>query len=229
MRHAVQKHMMDGAMAVVVVAAENATANGVAFKLGYVEPMFAAYLAEDWIGWALAYVTLTMPVLVVIVAVISKVFYSRDLVFLIAGYVVSELCNLLLKYLINLPRPPCSPLDSLGFPSSHAQGAFYFALSLTFAMRPWWGLDSRKWRFHTFWLYFWTAIVWIWAPLVAYSRVYLCYHTVLQVSVGAILGLVFAFLWWMLWWFAFAHSGIPFQPKTLMCCNPFGQCYVNYR
>ena len=72
-----------------------------------------------------------------------------------------------------------------GFISSHATNCFAIAAYVTFAL---------KGRFR----FFRSGIMYLWAVLIAYSRVYLGKHFVGDVVCGAIWGVLLAFLMWRL-------------------------------
>ena len=197
-------------------------------EIGFIEPFLAAYVYTDYVGWVLAYVTLTLPILVVLIAVFSKVYYAREFLVILLGLSVNELVNFLLKIAVKDPRPHNAPVSylhhSYGFPSSHAQAAFFLAVVLLFAIRKRWALSPNgvqyRLRLRPGWTLFWTIVLVLWAPLVAFSRYYLHYHTLIQVVVGAFLGTVFGWLWWSVWWFALNESQLIVRDRWLFIWNP---------
>lgn len=116
---------------------------------------------------------------------------------LIQGHALAA-TNRVLKHAIRQARPPstCEALGMCskpGMPSSHAQIIFYaFSIFMLQLIR------HRQAKLHsTFWQLEWgiKALVYLAiSVLVAYSRVYLGYHTVLQVVAGSAAGAVMAAL-----------------------------------
>lgn len=76
---------------------------------------------------------------------------------------------------------------SFSFFSAHAANAFGLACCTTVAFRS--GLDYNRWSTTPRWLKAYTIWMFIWAPLVAISRVFVGKHYLGDVLVGALVGL----------------------------------------
>jgi len=113
--------------------------------------------------------------------------------FFALGLIVSQFINEFIKTSVEQARPETCALlemcDSHGWPSSHSQYMFFFAVYFTLLTYKKIGLLSRK--------QMWMAVLVVWplALLTMYSRVYLRYHSVSQVFAGAGLGVFLGGLW----------------------------------
>lgn len=122
---------------------------------------------------------------------------------LFAGQLGCEALNFALKRLIKEERPRRMNGKGYGMPSSHAQFVAYFAVSLAlfllFRHRP--PSPRVRRRNHTPMSLperaLWSAVAVAVAALVAWSRVYLNYHTEKQVLVGCAAGTVSAVGWFV--------------------------------
>jgi dolichyldiphosphatase len=127
-----------------------------------------------------------------------------EIVLLGAGQFACEVLNFALKRLIKEERPPRMNGKGYGMPSSHAQFVTFFAVSmalfLLFRHRPP-GSGQRR-RNHTPMTMaeraFWSVVGLIGALTIAWSRVYLNYHTEKQVLVGCAAGSVIAVTWFII-------------------------------
>ncbi|KAI5865445.1 PAP2-domain-containing protein [Durotheca rogersii] len=126
-----------------------------------------------------------------------------EIALLFAGQLACEALNFGLKRLIKEERPRRMNGKGYGMPSSHAQFVAYFAVSLALFLLvrhrpPHPGVRRRN---HTPMglpeRLFWSAVVLTAAAAVAWSRVYLNYHTGRQVLVGAAAGTVSALGWFL--------------------------------
>lgn len=178
---------------------------------------YIVYETGDSFGAFLGYMSLSIQFLAAALLISSLIVQSKFLLAITIGYFLDELVNFLLKIAIRQPRPINSPVTGYGFPSSHAQGAFFLLTIITITMlinlepfgKP---IHSRKWHYENWW--FFTLIIKViswrvfeivailimatWAVFVAYSRYYLHYHTSEQVIVGCALGFSFGWLYWFL-------------------------------
>ncbi|XP_039136798.1 lipid phosphate phosphatase gamma [Dioscorea cayenensis subsp. rotundata] len=151
------------------------------------------YRRGDSLGHFLAWVSL-IPVFISLGGFVSHFLFRRELqgFFFALGLIFSQVLNELVKTSVQQSRPDtCAALemcDSHGWPSSHSQYMFFFAIYFSLLCIRGLGISPRSRPFLTF-------LAWPPAILTMYSRVYLGYHTVAQVFAGAGLGLVLGALW----------------------------------
>ncbi|KAK1272001.1 hypothetical protein QJS04_geneDACA022045 [Acorus gramineus] len=154
------------------------------------------YRRGDNLGHFLAWVSL-VPVFISLGGFVSHIAFRREIqtVFFALGLLVSQFLNELVKKSVKQSRPEtCRALetcDSHGWPSSHSQYMFFFALYLTLLSLR----HPRRRRGIASLMSPVFLLSWPSALLTMYSRVYLGYHTVSQVFAGAGLGLVVAAIW----------------------------------
>ena len=109
------------------------------------------------------------------------------------GLLISQFINEVIKKSVQQARPETCALlemcDSHGWPSSHSQYMFFFAVYFTLLSYKGIVLLTGKYR--------WIASFawWLLAVLTMYSRVYLGYHTLAQVFAGATLGIILGAVW----------------------------------
>ncbi len=118
-----------------------------------------------------------------------------------AGQLGCEALNFLLKRVLKQDRPPIMQGKGYGMPSSHAQFVAFFGLSMTFFLlfRHVPKTPSALYSPLSLWMRVGlSGLVLIGAGLVAWSRIYLNYHTLKQVLVGYSAGTMFAILWFLL-------------------------------
>ncbi|KAG2241351.1 hypothetical protein Bca52824_096665 [Brassica carinata] len=136
------------------------------------------YRRGDQLGHFLAWISL-VPVFISLGGFVSHFLFRRELqgIFFGVGLVISQFINEFIKTTVEQARPETCTLleacDSHGWPSSHSQFMFFFATSR-------WILNLLHWSL---------------AVVTMYSRVYLGYHTVVQVFAGAGLGVVVGGSW----------------------------------
>ncbi|MQL82596.1 hypothetical protein Taro_015077 [Colocasia esculenta] len=153
------------------------------------------YRRGDPLGHFLAWVSL-IPVFISLGGFVSHFLFRRELqgMFFALGLLLSQVLNELVKTSVQQSRPEtCAALemcDSHGWPSSHSQYMFFFAVYFTLLAFRGVGVSSRACKAFVAFL--------PWPPtlLTMYSRVYLGYHTVAQVVAGATLGIVLGALWY---------------------------------
>lgn len=147
------------------------------------------YTRGDKLGQLLA-ATSMLP-LVLAVSLITCVLCRRDLhsCFMLLGQLLNELLNKAIKQTVREARPEGAPADDFGMPSSHSQFMWYFAAYHVLFVY------SRAAYHSRFEVLASSALAVFSAAAVAYSRVYLLYHTVEQVVVGGMLGIICAMLW----------------------------------
>lgn len=152
------------------------------------------YRRGDSLGHFLAWISL-IPVFISLGGFVCHFVFRRDLqaMFFALGLIISQFINELIKTSVEQERPDtCIALetcDSHGWPSSHSQYMFFFAVYFTFLTFRGVGLGTLTQKFVV------AFIPWPLAVLTMYSRVYLGYHTVAQVFAGATLGLFLGSLW----------------------------------
>lgn len=124
-------------------------------------------------------------------------FFSRrevETALMLAGQLGTELVSKYLKNLIKQERPesPGIPHVTYGMPSSHAQFMTYYAtylcLWMCFRMRYQFSFQRKLSR---------GLAVYVLAGLVCYSRYYLHYHTLEQIGVGVMVGIILAVGWFI--------------------------------
>lgn len=144
----------------------------------------------------LCFVTMT-PFWVLFYLVIAMSIYrtnqQRNTLLLIA-FTVSFVVNKILKRLINQARPYNDIYDGYGMPSDHAQFAFlwagYFHQLLSHHQRFNWGKFVQSQ--HKLYI----VMIWIWCILICYSRYALLFHSILQLIMGGIIGIILAILFY---------------------------------
>lgn len=154
------------------------------------------YRQHDWLGAVLAYVSL---------APAFHLFYRGSLLYAhrsitqlehFLGAFTNAVISKALKQLIKQQRPAatCEQLglcDEMGMPSNHSQiMAFAYVTMLLL-------LPALRKRQQQHWLLDSLELVWYTAATagVAWSRMYLGYHDLQQVSAGLLLGAVYAVIW----------------------------------
>ncbi|CAM8910439.1 hypothetical protein QQ045_033109 [Rhodiola kirilowii] len=152
------------------------------------------YQKGDHLGHFLAWVSL-IPIFISLAGFFSHFIFRRELqgIFFALGLLISQFINEFIKSTVHQARPEMCVLlemcDSHGWPSSHSQYMFFFAVY--FSLMTWRGIGLGSGR--TKWVF--DVLNWLLAVLTMYSRVYLGYHTVVQVFAGATLGIVLGVLW----------------------------------
>lgn len=132
------------------------------------------YNKEDPFSYMCVVGTVLPPTISVGLAV--SYIYSRNKTVgkILLGLVINELTNVALKYTVRDPRPSTCGFPDYGFPSSHAQQMFFFAVVLSrYATRR-----TAK------------DALFVLALFVAWSRYYLGFHDIKQVVGGSVIGTV---------------------------------------
>ncbi|GJJ74704.1 dolichyldiphosphatase [Entomortierella parvispora] len=148
------------------------------------------YTDDGLFSKIMAYTTLSP--LWIICAYGGIILNGRDIkvALMLAGQLLNELLNLVLKRLVRQSRPTGFLGDGYGMPSSHAQFMAYFATYVVILMY------RREVTPGSILPHIFAIGSVVWAALVIYSRVHLYYHTWLQVGVGAICGVAFALVYY---------------------------------
>ena len=146
-------------------------------------------LWKNLLGWLLSLITLSPIYIVVMYS--TLIVFRRDLetIQIFLGQVINLALNFILKKLINQPRPQASNLKDEGMPSNHCQFVAYF--STYFILEFMFRCKSLGIRYRL--LY--SILLMILLVAVAFSRIYLQYHTLEQTTVGIVTGFFFALLW----------------------------------
>ena len=166
------------------------------FELTYI-----LYEEGDVLGFILSLITLIPLFAIVIILSFTVYFFNvKEMLIISSGIIISELLNLLLKNVINQKRPSNSPMSGKGFPSDHSQISFYIAIILTliilFGIEP---EGYKKWEYLWQYKIVLPIILFTLAFVISYSRIYLNFHTAIQVIAGGLIGVSFGLLWWILW------------------------------
>ncbi|GAV68868.1 PAP2 domain-containing protein [Cephalotus follicularis] len=152
------------------------------------------YQKGDHLGYFLAWVSL-VPVFISLGGFVSHFLFRRELqtMFFAIGLLISQFINEIIKTTVQQARPETCALldvcDSHGWPSSHCQYMFFFAVYFTLVTCKGIALWEVRTRVSSL------LLPWSLAVLTMYSRVYLGYHTVAQVFAGAILGIFLGAGW----------------------------------
>ncbi|KAJ9184264.1 hypothetical protein P3X46_004008 [Hevea brasiliensis] len=152
------------------------------------------YQKGDRLGHFLAWVSL-VPVFISLGGFVCHFIFRRELqgMFFAIGLLISQFISELIKKSVQQARPETciflETCDSHGWPSSHSQYMFFFAVYFTLLTFKGIGLTEVKNKWARCFL------PWLLAVLTMHSRVYLGYHTVQQVFSGAILGILLGAVW----------------------------------
>ncbi|KAI8964009.1 PAP2-domain-containing protein [Daldinia sp. FL1419] len=162
------------------------------------------YDPSDPISYLCAWLALIPQGLCVMYATLIWSTREIEIALLFAGQLACEAINFVLKRIIKEERPRRMNGKGYGMPSSHAQFVAYFAVSITlfllFRHQP--PSPRVRRRNHTPMSLTeragWSALGLGMAAAVAWSRIYLNYHTEKQVVVGAAAGVVSAVGWFII-------------------------------
>ncbi|KAI0166707.1 phosphatidic acid phosphatase type 2/haloperoxidase [Hypoxylon sp. FL1284] len=172
------------------------------------------YDPTDRLSYLCAWLALIPQGLCVAYATLIWATREAEVALMFAGQLACEALNFALKRLIKEERPPRMNGKGYGMPSSHAQFLAYFAVSLAlfllFRHQPntspsrrrngGSGSGSSRSNHSPMSLperALWSTLALALAAAVAWSRVYLNYHTERQVLVGAAAGAVSAVAWFL--------------------------------
>lgn len=173
--------------------------------------LLVEYREDDRFGFLMAWISM-IPVLLP-VALVTAMVLRRDLttIFFSMGVVLTEISNAVLKRTFQQPRPIKDSLfqggnhGKFGMPSDHSQHIFYMAtfFILLVINRIHIKTNNKNYQYMLKGSLILGAEVC--ALLVAYSRVYLEYHTVEQVIVGGAIGRVSGAVWFFIVHYLFSH------------------------
>lgn len=165
------------------------------------------YDPDDRLSLFCAYLALIPQALCVVYVTLIWSTREAEIALTFAGQLACEALNFALKRLIKEERPQRIHGKGYGMPSSHAQFVAFWSVSLALFVlvrhtppradaktlaershmnRPWTLGERAAVSVAGF------AV----AALIAWSRIYLSYHTVRQVLAGTATGVVFAFVWY---------------------------------
>ncbi|KAK1359876.1 Lipid phosphate phosphatase epsilon 2, chloroplastic [Heracleum sosnowskyi] len=129
-----------------------------------------------------------------VVALFSLVLLLRHdakAIWISTGSILNVGLSIALKKILNQERPSSASKSDPGMPSSHAQSLFYLSFIVTLSMMEWLGMNI-----YTTLL---AGLVLSLGSYFAWLRVSQGFHTMSQVTVGAVAGSVYAGLWFWLW------------------------------
>eukprot|EP00871_Galdieria_phlegrea_P005024 jgi/Galph1/5522/GphlegSOOS_G4118.1 len=157
----------------------------VAFQLTHV-----VYEKNDLLGWFLALCSLA-PIFLY-VAEACLILFRRELfgLSLLLGQLLNESVNIFLKILFAQPRPHEWEYDRYGMPSAHSQAMCFFLATIFITGNKRRHCPLSKMEQLGFYVFLVISTV-----LVCTSRVYLGYHTLLQVLAGVLFGFLTGWLW----------------------------------
>ncbi|KAK9480493.1 PAP2 superfamily-domain-containing protein [Lipomyces japonicus] len=152
------------------------------------------YDPDDLFSQCQAYISLVPQAMCVMYGTLIISRREAETIMLLGGQVLSEIANLILKQLFKEERPSYEQhgiANELGYgmPSAHAQFMAFFTTYVTLWMYFRARHFSRRKRLLR--LIFLLTL----SGLVCYSRIYLYYHSVKQVLVGAVVGVVLGSGW----------------------------------
>ncbi|KXJ29550.1 dolichyldiphosphatase 1 [Exaiptasia diaphana] len=162
------------------------------------------YPKGDYLGFALAWCSL-MPIHI-IVGMITLIIFRRELhtVTFLGGLFVNEILNMVVKHTLAQARPCANHIyehSSYGMPSDHSQFMGFFAVYMVLfiycrlhysqSTTMWDDLLDNLWK-HV--VAFGTIAL---SLAVAFSRVYLRYHDINQISAGLVIGGAMGVAWFI--------------------------------
>ncbi|XP_012259735.1 dolichyldiphosphatase 1-like [Athalia rosae] len=157
------------------------------------------YPQGDLIGKFLALITL-IP-FAVIAGFLALVLFRRDLhtIAFLGGIVVNEVVNFSLKHTICEARPLRREVNytEYGMPSAHSQFMWFFATYATIFVFVRLHHNNNSTVSERFWRIIIIASCMAIATLVAFSRIYLQYHSVSQVICGVLIGILVGIIWFL--------------------------------
>jgi dolichyldiphosphatase len=161
---------------------------------------FIEYREGDKLGFLLAW--FSMLPFIYIVSLCTLILFRRDIqtIMYFGGFCISEVLNNCLKKVFKQARPERTRdrmglYEVHGMPSDHAQTFFYFMtyLAIFIIVKSQMPGTPRVRSMRNRMVVFAQLFV---ATIVAYSRVYLHYHTIPQVVVGALIGTILGCVWY---------------------------------
>ncbi|XP_063529811.1 dolichyldiphosphatase 1-like [Cydia strobilella] len=158
------------------------------------------YPKGDWIGKFFAFISLSP--FGIGAGFVTLVLFRRDLhtIAFFLGTLVNEVLNIILKHIICEARPLARGhlYNEYGMPSSHAQFVWFFSIYVLYFVAVRLHHINNNSIISALWKGIIVSGCLSLALLVSIGRVYLHYHTSAQVIVGALVGFLFATIWFAL-------------------------------
>ncbi|KAH8821409.1 hypothetical protein F5884DRAFT_85616 [Xylogone sp. PMI_703] len=158
------------------------------------------YDPDDPISYACAFMALVPQALCVVYATLIWSTREIEIFLMFCGQMACEASNFALKRILKEERPKQMHGKGYGMPSSHAQFVAFFSVSLTLFLLLRHVPREKSANYRPLYLIErlgLSVLALMCAGLVAWSRVYLSYHTPKQVLVGVAAGTVTAIGWFL--------------------------------
>lgn len=163
---------------------------------------YVEYPKGDFIGKLLALASLSP--FVVLIAFVTLIVFRRDLhtITFLLGLIFNEIVNIILKYIIQEPRPLHRNSRNIsvpyGMPSSHSQFMWFFTIYVLCFVIIRLRYSNSVYKYASYWKSFAVFSSLILTSIVSYSRIYLLYHTWNQILFGALIGSILAGIWFVI-------------------------------
>lgn len=159
------------------------------FELTYVR-----YQEGDVLGYLLAITTLAPIYIAAAYCTLLVTQRNVDIVLILLGQTINLVLNKVLKKVIAQPRPEGCDLKDWGMPSNHSQFVAYACATFSLLLARHMIKSRLLVRRPIFRVLFISAAI-VLCLCVCTSRVYLKYHTIEQVVVGALVGACAGWVW----------------------------------
>ncbi|KAL1812541.1 hypothetical protein ACET3Z_022606 [Daucus carota] len=117
--------------------------------------------------------------------------HDAKAIWICAGSILNVGLSIALKRILNQERPSSATKSDPGMPSSHAQSLFFLSFVVILSMMDWLGMNIYT--------HLLAGLVLSLGSYFAWLRVSQGFHTLSQVTVGAVAGSVYVGLWFWLW------------------------------
>ncbi|KAE8685400.1 Lipid phosphate phosphatase epsilon 2 [Hibiscus syriacus] len=149
--------------------------------------------------------------------------HDAEALWMAMGSIVNALLSVALKRVLNQERPVAGLKSDPGMPSSHAQSIFFTVVFAIVSILEWLGVNELSVSISVLALAFGSYFSWL--------RASQKLHTINQILVGAVVGLVFSVLWYISWdavvLEAF-NSSLLVRVTVLLACAGFGLGFLLY-
>ncbi|GMJ07912.1 hypothetical protein HRI_004460400 [Hibiscus trionum] len=149
--------------------------------------------------------------------------HDAEALWMAMGSIVNALLSIGLKRVLNQERPVAGLKSDPGMPSSHAQSIFFTVVFTIASILEWLGVNELSVTISVMAFAFGSYFSWL--------RVSQKLHTINQILVGAVVGSIFAVLWYMSWdtvvLEAF-NSSLLVRVIVLLACAGFGLGFLLY-